>query len=528
MPLPKEVTFVTFDVYGTLIDWETGVYDAFAKEADKDGYTLSRDELIPLFLQIQQEIKGGSYELYAEVLRRTAVQISKQLGWPLEPSRSGFLPDSRQALAAVQGDQHAARPLRQEVRGRADLERRRQAARRDAAPLQGRLRPRRHRPAGALLQAGPGALQGGRAADRRQEGLGARRLQLLLRRRAVPEGEGPGDLGQPQQGDARLRARRSRPRRSRPSSRRRSCSAPPEPMKAVGLHPDVIVVTSRFWQTTCTLVRSGEEAFCIDSPVLPDELELLPAVAQQAGFRVVGCLATHADWDHLLGRYAFPDAPLGRRRVERRAAAQRAGRGAARAARLRRGALRRAARRRCRSPTPQALPVPGHCGIGERELELHPADGHTVDGMAILDPVGARARRAATTSRRSRSRGSPRAARRRAYLATLDRLEPLVERAEHVVPGPRRGARRRARARDPARGPRLPGGAARAGRGRAAAARAPDRARSARSTPRTSPAYRPSRGGRAAASARPAGTSTVSVVAGPGRPCASTPQSVTQ
>ena len=40
-------------------------------------------------------------------------------------------------------------------------------------------------------------------------------------------------------------------------------------MKAVGLHPDVIVVTSRFWQTTCTLVRSGSEAFCIDSPVLP-------------------------------------------------------------------------------------------------------------------------------------------------------------------------------------------------------------------------------------------------------------------
>ena len=40
MPLPKEVTFVTFDVYGTLIDWETGVYDAFAKEAEKDGYTL--------------------------------------------------------------------------------------------------------------------------------------------------------------------------------------------------------------------------------------------------------------------------------------------------------------------------------------------------------------------------------------------------------------------------------------------------------------------------------------------------------
>ena len=77
MPLPKDVNWVTFDVYGTLIDWETGVYDAFSKEAERDGYTLSRDELLELFLQIQQEIKAGSYELYAEVLRRTAVRISR-------------------------------------------------------------------------------------------------------------------------------------------------------------------------------------------------------------------------------------------------------------------------------------------------------------------------------------------------------------------------------------------------------------------------------------------------------------------
>jgi 2-haloacid dehalogenase len=94
MALPKEVTFVSFDVYGTLIDWETGAYEAFQKEAERDGFTLSRDELIPLFHSIQQDIQSGSYELYAEVLRRTAVRISKELGWPLEPSRSGFLPDS--------------------------------------------------------------------------------------------------------------------------------------------------------------------------------------------------------------------------------------------------------------------------------------------------------------------------------------------------------------------------------------------------------------------------------------------------
>jgi glyoxylase-like metal-dependent hydrolase (beta-lactamase superfamily II) len=204
-------------------------------------------------------------------------------------------------------------------------------------------------------------------------------------------------------------------------------------VKAVGLHPDVVVVTSRFWQTTCTLVRSGQEAFCVDSPVLPDELELLPAIAGQAEFRVVGCLATHADWDHLLGRYAFPDAPLGLAESS--------------AARLRNepGGAQRELRdfdeeHYVERPAPlvlsgpQALPVPGHCGIGERELELHPADGHTVDGMAIwvpwasvllcgdyLSPV--EIPWISETGSLS------------AYLATLARLEPLVTRAEHVVPG---------------------------------------------------------------------------------------------
>ena len=96
MAIPKDITFVTFDVYGTLIDADTGVYDAFKREADRDGFTVERDELIPLFHEVQKQIQAGSYELYAEVLRRTAVQIAKTLAWPLEPSRAGFLPDSVQ------------------------------------------------------------------------------------------------------------------------------------------------------------------------------------------------------------------------------------------------------------------------------------------------------------------------------------------------------------------------------------------------------------------------------------------------
>jgi 2-haloacid dehalogenase/putative hydrolase of the HAD superfamily len=94
MPLPKNVVWVTFDVYGSLIDWETGVYDAFAKEAAKDDVTIDREELMAVFHEVSREVEAGSYELYAEVLRRTAVKVAERIGWTMEPARARFLPES--------------------------------------------------------------------------------------------------------------------------------------------------------------------------------------------------------------------------------------------------------------------------------------------------------------------------------------------------------------------------------------------------------------------------------------------------
>ena len=86
MPIPKNVTFVTFDVYGTLIDWETGIYEAFAQEAERDGVEIDRGVLIPLFNEISREIEGGSYELYAEVLRDLVVTAQQVRSYKPEPA----------------------------------------------------------------------------------------------------------------------------------------------------------------------------------------------------------------------------------------------------------------------------------------------------------------------------------------------------------------------------------------------------------------------------------------------------------
>lgn len=202
-------------------------------------------------------------------------------------------------------------------------------------------------------------------------------------------------------------------------------------MRAIGLHADVVVVTSRVWRTACTAVRSGDETLVVDSPVYPDELELLPALLEQAGFTFSGLLATHGDWDHLLGRMAFPGASLG---VAETTAARLAAAPGEAQRELRAFDERHYIERSqpLRLGQVEALPVPGYCAVGDAELELHPADGHTQDGMAIripwagvvlcgdyLSPV--------EIPTVGGSIG--------AYLATLTRLDQLLGEAEYAVAG---------------------------------------------------------------------------------------------
>jgi 2-haloacid dehalogenase len=94
LPKLKDIKVVTTDCYGTLIDWEKGIADAFETMAEDDGLTLDTKALLERFFEVQAQIMSGSYELYAEVLRRAAVTVAEEIDWTLEPSRAQFLPDS--------------------------------------------------------------------------------------------------------------------------------------------------------------------------------------------------------------------------------------------------------------------------------------------------------------------------------------------------------------------------------------------------------------------------------------------------
>jgi glyoxylase-like metal-dependent hydrolase (beta-lactamase superfamily II) len=187
------------------------------------------------------------------------------------------------------------------------------------------------------------------------------------------------------------------------------------------------------WQTTATALRAGGEALLIDSPYFPDELEALPGLLAGAGFEPDGLLATHADFDHLLGRLAFPGLALGL--------------GQPTVERLHRepGAVQRDLRDHdaeyyVSRPSPlalgqvQGLPVPGRLELGDEELELHAAEGHTADGTAIF----ARAMGVLVAGDYLSDLEIPMISEGGSlaeYRATLARLSPLAEAADVVVPG---------------------------------------------------------------------------------------------
>ena len=65
---------------------------------------------------------------------------------------------------------------------------------------------------------------------------------------------------------------------------------------------------SALWQTSSLLLAAEGEAVAIDPGISRPEVEALAVRADEVGARVTHVLATHADWDHVCGIAAFPDA----------------------------------------------------------------------------------------------------------------------------------------------------------------------------------------------------------------------------
>jgi 2-haloalkanoic acid dehalogenase type II len=88
----KQFDFVTFDCYGTLIDWEAGIREAFLAAASDDGVRLDPSLIIPAYADVEPVVERERYRSYRDVLAETALRAGRALGWRV--SYAGFLADS--------------------------------------------------------------------------------------------------------------------------------------------------------------------------------------------------------------------------------------------------------------------------------------------------------------------------------------------------------------------------------------------------------------------------------------------------
>jgi 2-haloalkanoic acid dehalogenase type II len=91
---------VTFDCYGTLIDWESGIAGAIVEAARRDGVALTREAALGAYLQVEPVVEREAYRRYRDVLSESARRTAARLGWPLAPEAARFLPESLPAWPA--------------------------------------------------------------------------------------------------------------------------------------------------------------------------------------------------------------------------------------------------------------------------------------------------------------------------------------------------------------------------------------------------------------------------------------------
>lgn len=76
---------ITFDCYGTLVDWEDGISSAIGEAARSAGVDVRRDEVVRAYLEAEPMVQATEYRCYRDILGEAASRTAKALGWKVEP-----------------------------------------------------------------------------------------------------------------------------------------------------------------------------------------------------------------------------------------------------------------------------------------------------------------------------------------------------------------------------------------------------------------------------------------------------------
>ena len=84
---------LTFDCYGTIIDWETGLLRTLKPILDAHSVSISDEHLLEKYGQFEAELQAGTYRRYADILASALAAFGREHGF--EPSERELLDFSR-------------------------------------------------------------------------------------------------------------------------------------------------------------------------------------------------------------------------------------------------------------------------------------------------------------------------------------------------------------------------------------------------------------------------------------------------
>ena len=87
-------TTITFDCYGTLIDWEAGILPALRRVLSTHKQTLPDEALLELYGEFEAQAESGAYQSYRNVLESVVGQLGERCGFRPSPAELRCLHES--------------------------------------------------------------------------------------------------------------------------------------------------------------------------------------------------------------------------------------------------------------------------------------------------------------------------------------------------------------------------------------------------------------------------------------------------
>ena len=107
----KNFTHFSFDCYGTLIDWETGILVALTPVLKRHTVDVEPECVLKLYARFEAEQEAEPYQPYRDVLRNVTAELASELGFtPTEVDLNALcdsvtnwppFPDTVEALARL-------------------------------------------------------------------------------------------------------------------------------------------------------------------------------------------------------------------------------------------------------------------------------------------------------------------------------------------------------------------------------------------------------------------------------------------